>query len=122
MNLWQTLSSLKRPRAVAAPDGSVQHDSNFHAQADPLITALLAGVDEAVLVIDPESQVKAYHDQALDLFGLHDLSDPIRLSTVTRDQIIHTLIKQTFQNGVQHEERIQTVIGSERTLQVRATP
>src|SRR5215472_17953949 len=122
MNLWQTISSLKRSRAASAPDGSVQSDLSSHNQPDPLITALLAGVDEAVLVIDPESQVKAYNDQALDLFGLHDLSDPIRLSTVTRDQIIHTLVKQTFQNGVQHEERIQTVIGHERTLQVRTTP
>ncbi|HZS44012.1 MAG TPA: ATP-binding protein [Blastocatellia bacterium] len=125
MNLWQTISSLKRTRPTSASDSVGHSDSDFAVQADasdPLITSLLAGVDEAVLVIDPDSQVKAYNDQALELFGLHDLSDPIRLSTVTRDQIIHTLVKQTLHNGVQHEERVQTVIGSERTLQVRATP
>src|SRR5579871_4085378 len=104
MNLWQTISSLKRAKGVAASDVNIQSESDFAVQPDPLITALLAGVDEAVLVIDPESQVKAYNDQALELFGLHNLSDPIRLSTVTRDQIIHTLVRQTFQNGVQHEE------------------
>ena len=126
MNLWQTITALKRPRQTPIPDGKLENGPEngdaLAIQPEPLLTSLLAGVDEAVLVLDPELHVKAYNDQALELFGLHDLSDPIRLISVTRDQIIHTLIRQTLDNGIGHEERIQTVIGNERTLQVRATP
>src|SRR5882724_407983 len=122
MNLWQTISALKRPRPTLAPNEKPANGGTPTIQPEPLLTSLLAGVDEAVLVLDHQLHVKAYNDQALELFGLHDLSDPIRLISVTRDQIIHTLIRQTLDNGVHHEERIQTVIGNERTLQVRATP
>jgi len=124
MNLWQTISALKRTRQTPIPNSkSTNGDGELSAiHPEPLLTSLLAGVDEAVLVLDHELHVKAYNDQALELFGLHDLSDPIRLISVTRDQIIHTLIRQTLDNGVGHDERIQTVIGNERTLQVRATP
>src|SRR5258708_4411384 len=122
MNLWQTITALKRPRQNPIPNIKPTNGDTPGIQPEPLLTSLLAGVDEAVLVLDHQLHVKAYNDQALELFGLHDLSDPIRLISVTRDQIIHTLIRQTLDNGVHHEERIQTVIGNERTLQVRATP
>src|SRR5947209_3471052 len=100
MNLWQTITSLKRPRP-SPMSGDASDEMVSAIQTDSLITSLLAGVDEAVLVIDPELQVKAYNDQALELFGLNDLSDPIRLINITRDQIIHTLIRQTLDNGIQ---------------------
>ena len=122
MNLWQTITSLKRPRPDAIPSNNAHHDNASVIQPEPLITSLLSAVDEAVLVIDLDLNVKAYNDQALDLFALNDLSDPLRLINVTRDQIIHTLVRQTLVNGVQHEERIQAIIGHERTLQIRATP